>query len=136
MADSIDSMVTPILTQLNTFVPPPPNSMPCEQGSNCGEVNQMAALAQDTSLVGRVRYLLTQLKVGSRQLADGNRRVSDGMHHQLQTGLAAASDGTNQLTDAQALLTSKLSEIAAGADAARSGMRPRSRTVLTRFHRK
>jgi RND superfamily putative drug exporter len=122
MADSIDSMVTPILTQLNTFVPPPPNSMSCEQGSNCGEVDQMAALAQDTSLVGRVRYLLTQLKVGSRQLADGNRRVSDGMH-QLQTGLAAASDGTNQLTDGQALLTSRLSEIAAGADAARSGMR-------------
>lgn len=82
----------------------------------------MAALAQDTSLVGQVRYLLTQLKAGSRQLADGNRRLSDGMH-QLQTGLAAASDGTNQLTDGQALLTSKLSEIAAGADAARSGMR-------------
>ncbi|MGA9614276.1 MAG: RND family transporter [Mycobacterium sp.] len=122
MADSIDSMVTPILTLLNTFVPPPPNSMSCEQGSNCGEVDQMAALAQDTSLVGQVRYLLTQLKAGSRQLADGNRRLSDGMH-QLQTGLAAASDGTNQLTDGQALLTSKLSEIAAGADAARSGMR-------------
>lgn len=122
MADSIDSMVTPILTQLNAFVPPPPSNMPCEQGSNCGEVDQMAALAQDTSLVGRVRYLLTQLKVGSRQLADGNRRVSDGMH-QLQTGLAAASGGTNQLTDGQALLTTKLNEIAAGADAARSGMR-------------
>ena len=53
----------------------------------------MAILAQDTSLIGRVRYLLTQLKVGSRQLADGNRRLSDGMH-QLQTGLAAASDGS------------------------------------------
>ena len=122
MADSIDSMVTPILTQLNIFVPPPPNNVPCEQGSNCGKVDQMATLAQDTSLVGRVRYLLTQLKVGSRQLADGNRRVSDGMH-QLQTGLVAASNGTNQLTDGQALLTTKLGEIAAGADAARSGMK-------------
>jgi putative drug exporter of the RND superfamily len=110
MADSIDSMVTPILTQLNIFVPPP-----------TGEGDQMAILAQDTSLIGRVRYLLTQLKVGSRQLADGNRRVSDGMH-QLQTGLAAASDGTNQLTDGQKLLTTKLGEISAGAAAARSGM--------------
>jgi RND superfamily putative drug exporter len=122
MADSIDSMVTPILTQLNIFVPPPSGDVPCQQGSNCAEVDQMALLAQDTSLVGRVRYLLTQLKNGSRQLADGNRRVSDGMH-QLQTGLTAASDGTNQLTDGQALLTTKLGEISAGADAARSGMR-------------
>ena len=81
----------------------------------------MAILAQDTSLIGRVRYLLTQLKFGSRQLADGNRRVSDGMH-QLQTGLAAASDGSNQLTDGQKLLTTKLGEISAGAAAARSGM--------------
>src|SRR6185503_15912894 len=63
----------------------------------------------------------TQLKFGSRQLADGNRRVSDGMH-QLQTGLAAASDGSNQLTDGQKLLTTKLGEISAGAAAARSGM--------------
>jgi putative drug exporter of the RND superfamily len=121
MADAIDSMVAPILTLLNRFVPPPAGDVPC-QGSNCGEVDQLAMLAQDTSLVGRVRYLLTQLKVGSRQLADGNRRVSDGMH-QLRTALAAASDGTNQLTDGQALLTTKLGEISAGADAARSGIR-------------
>ena len=121
MADSIDSMVTPILTQLNMFAPPPTGDVPCDQGSNCGEGDEMAILAQDTSLIGRVRYLLTQLKVGSRQLADGNRRVSDGMH-QLQTGLAAASDGSNQLTDGQKLLTTKLGEISAGAAAARSGM--------------
>jgi RND superfamily putative drug exporter len=42
--------------------------------------------------------------------------------HQLQTGLAAASDGSNQLTEGQTLLTTKLGEIAAGAAAARSGM--------------
>jgi putative drug exporter of the RND superfamily len=120
MADSIDSMVTPILTQLNMFAPPPPIAMSCDQASNCG-VDQMAMLAQDTSIVGRVRYLLTQLKVGSRQLADGNRRLTDGMH-QLQTGLAAASDGTNQLTDGQTVLTTKLGEIAAGAAAAQSGV--------------
>ena len=118
MADSIDSMVTPILTQLNIFVPPPTGDVPCQQGSNC---DQMAILAQDSSLVGRVRYLLTQLKVGSRQLADGNRRVSDGMH-QLQAGLAAASDGSKQLTDGQTLLTTKLGEISAGTAAARSGI--------------
>jgi RND superfamily putative drug exporter len=121
MADSIDSLVTPILTQLNMFAPPPTGDVPCHQGSNCGEGDQMAILAQDTSLVGRVRYLLTQLKVGSRQLADGNRRVSDGMH-QLRTGLAAASDGSNQLTEGQTLLTTKLGEISAGAAAARSGL--------------
>ena len=80
----------------------------------------MAILAQDTSLIGRVRYFLTQLKVGSRQLADGNHRLSDGMH-QLQTGLAAASNGAIQLTDGQKLLTTKLGEISAGAAAARSG---------------
>ncbi len=119
MADSIDSMVTPILTQLNLFAPPPPGAAPCEQGGNCGD--QMAILAQDTSLVGRVRYILTQLKVGSRQLADGNHSVSDGMH-QLQTGLAAAADGTTQLTDGQKLLTTKLGEISAGAAAAQSGI--------------
>ena len=60
----------------------------------------MAILAQDTSLIGRVRYFLTQLKVGSRQLADGNHRVSDGMH-QLQTGLTAAI-GRNHPTDRRA----------------------------------
>ena len=42
--------------------------------------------------------------------------------HQLQTGLAAASDGTIQLTDGQTLLTTKLGEISAGAAAARSGI--------------
>ncbi len=119
MADSIDSVVTPILTQLNVFAPPPPGVVPCDQDSNC-EADQLAILAQDTSLIGRVRYFLTQLKVGSRQLADGNHRVSDGMH-QLQTGLTAASDGTIQLTDGQKLLTTKLGEISAGAAAARSG---------------
>ena len=119
-ADAIDSMVTPILTQLNMFAPPPPSDVPCQQG-NCAEGDQMAILAQDTSLIGRVRYFLTQLKVGSRQLADGNHRLSDGMH-QLQTGLAAASDGTIQLTDGQKLLTTKLGEISAGAAAARSGI--------------
>jgi RND superfamily putative drug exporter len=121
MADSIDSTVTPILTQLNIFAPPPPDEAPCQEGSNCGEGDQMAILAQDTSLIGRVRYYLTQLKVGSRQLADGNHRVSDGMH-QLQIGLAAASDGTIKLTDGQKLLTTKLGEISAGAAAARSGV--------------
>jgi RND superfamily putative drug exporter len=121
MADSIDSTVTPILTQLNIFAPPPPTDVSCQQGNNCGADDQMAVLAQDTSLIGRVRYLLTQLKVGSRQLADGNHRLSDGVH-QLQTGLAAASDGTIKLTDGQKLLTTKLGEISAGAAAARSGI--------------
>ena len=121
MADSIDSVVTPILTQLNIFVPPPPSDVPCEQDNNCAEADQLAILAQDTSPIGRVRYLLTQLKVGSRQLADGNHRLSDGMH-QLETGLAAASDGTIKLTDGQKLLTEKLGEISAGAAAARSGV--------------
>lgn len=121
MAESIDSMVTPILTQLNVFAPPPPSDVPCRQNSTCGDDDEMAILAQDTSPVGRVRYLLTQLKVGSRQLADGNHRLSDGVH-QLQTGLAAASDGTIKLTDGQKLLTTKLGEIAAGAAAARSGI--------------
>ncbi len=121
MADSIDSVVTPILTQLNIFVPPPPSDVTCEQDSNCPEADQLAILAQDTSPIGRVRYLLTQLKVGSRQLADGNHRLSDGMH-QLETGLAAASDGTIKLTDGQKLLTTKLGEISAGAAAARSGV--------------
>ena len=102
--------------------PPPPGVVPCDQGSNCWEGDQLAILAEDTSLIGRVRYFLTQLKVGSRQLADGNHRVSDGMH-QLQTGLAAASDGTIQLADGQKLLTTKLGEISAGAAAARSGAR-------------
>ncbi|HEY6577080.1 MAG TPA: MMPL family transporter, partial [Mycobacterium sp.] len=121
MANSIDSMVTPILAQLNIFAPPPPSDVPCQTGSNCAEGDQLAILAQDTSLIGRVRYLLTQLKVGSRQLADGNHRLSDGIH-QLQTGLAAASDGTIKLTDGQKLLTTKLGEISAGAAAARSGI--------------
>ena len=121
MADSIDSVVTPILTQLNIFVPPPPSDETCQQDSNCAEGDQLAILAQDTSPIGRVRYLLTQLKVGSRQLADGNHRLSDGMH-QLQSGLAAASDGTIKLTDGQKLLTTKLGEISAGAAAARSGV--------------
>jgi RND superfamily putative drug exporter len=113
MAESIDSTVTPILSQLNIFAPPPRSDVPCQQGSNCGEGDQMAILAQDTSLIGRVRYFLTQLKVGSRQLADGNRRLSDGAH-QLQNGLAAASDGTIQLTDGQNLLTTRLGEISDG----------------------
>jgi putative drug exporter of the RND superfamily len=121
LADVIDSVVTPILTQLDVFAPPPASDLPCDQGSNCAEGDQMAILAQDTSLIGRVRYFLTQLKVGSRQLADGNHSLSGGAH-QLQTGLAAASDGTIQLTDGQKLLTTKLGELSAGAAAARSGI--------------
>ena len=121
LADAIDSAVTPILTQLNVFVPPPAGAAPCAQSGNCAEGDQMAILAGDTSLIGRVRYLLTQLKVGSRQLADGNRRLSDGAH-QLRTGLAAASDGSVQLADGQKLLTTKLGELAGGAAAARSGL--------------
>ena len=121
LADAIDSAVTPILTQLNVFVPPPSSAAPCAQSGNCAEGDQMAILARDTSLIGRVRYVLTQLKVGSRQLADGNRRLSDGAH-QLRTGLAAASDGSVQLTDGQTLLTTKLGELSDGAAAARSGL--------------
>ena len=88
----------------------------------CSPDEQLAALSQDTSIVGKIRYELTRLKLGSAQLADANQRLADGTNAAPRR-LGAAANGSITLDDGQKLLTSKLRELAAGTTRAKAGMR-------------
>jgi RND superfamily putative drug exporter len=114
LADGVDAAVTPLFDLLNSVSPPGP----CPQGS-CAPA-ELDVLAADPSLLGRIRFQLSQLKSGSRQLADGNGQLATGAH-QLRDGLADAATGSTTLASGQALLTTKLAELARGTRAARDG---------------
>ena len=120
LADGISAAVTPILGLLDQLAPSTVDS-PCVANSSCSPDDQLAALSQDTTIVGQIRYQLTRLKLGSAQLADGNRRLADGTH-QLRDGLTALANGSVTLENGQTLLTSKLRELAAGTTSAKTGM--------------
>ena len=120
-ADGISAAVTPILALLDQYAPSTLDSE-CVRTSNCSPDDLLAALSQDTSIVGKIRFQLTQLKLGSAQLADANQRLADGTN-ELHNGLRAAANGSITLDDGQKLLTSKLRELAAGTTRAKAGMR-------------
>jgi len=119
LANGIATAVNPILGLLDTIAPPPAGTA-CPPDSGCDTDAQLNLLAQDHSLVGQLRYTLTLLKTGSRQLADGNQRLADGAR-QLRDGLVRAATGSVSLTDGQQLLTTKLGELSHGAVVAKAG---------------
>lgn len=119
LADGIESAVTPVLQLLDTLAPPPAATA-CPPDAGCNTNAQLELLAQDHGPIGQLRYTLTRLKTGSRQLADGNQRLADGTR-QLRDGLAGAASGSVSLADSQQLLTTKLGELSRGATAAKAG---------------
>ncbi|HYB38357.1 MAG TPA: RND family transporter [Mycobacterium sp.] len=119
LANGIETAVKPILGLLDTLAPPPAGNA-CPPDSGCDTNAQLELLAQDHSLAGQLRYTLTRLMTGSRQLADGNQRLADGAR-QLRDGLARAASGSVSLADGQQLLTTKLDELSHAAAAAKAG---------------
>lgn len=114
LADGIDTTAAPLFELLNTVSAPGP----CPDGT-CDDAG-LKALAADRTLLGQIRYQLTHLKTGSRQLADGNATLATGAH-QLRDGLSSAVDGSGALSVGQSVLNTKLAELAAGTQSARAG---------------